>query len=172
MASSAFDATYEKVSKFVTNTQTANSKIAENGNQRKWFNFSESDSPGASPIYSPDYLTPIFDRDRLNKNITNVFTEKSGPQLGDMGICVVNTAQIMVVAGWERDLSSRFKSRVRSLAHRYSERNAEGTDNSPLRSSINRSMTNILKQYTAASNNEPSAGTIALANSNNNSDIA
>jgi hypothetical protein len=139
----SIDQTYDKVTKFVATTMDNNMEAVNGLVQKKWFNFKDPSTANNKPIYAVDYLEDMFDRERLNKNIINIFKEE--PKEGHFGTFVVNTAQINLVASWHRDLTSRFKSRVRSLAHRASEINAEGSDNSPLRSSMTRNMNNILK---------------------------
>ena len=145
---SALDTVFSDVVKHVIKISDKNSEAVNGATQRRWANFKPDGSTDETPIYSKDYLGPIFNRSRLNKTFTDLHT-KAASEAGDLGLSVIAMAQVDILAGWERDLSTRFKSRVRALAHKASEANADGTDYGPLRTTIVRHMKTVLDNSAA-----------------------
>lgn len=131
--STSTDANLNELIKHVVSTMDANAAATGGATQKKWFNFSVNAE--TKPIYDKDYLKTAFNRDRLNKTVTDI-AGKDKQEAGDMGKVKTAMQQLDIMASWHRDSTSRFKSRVRVLAHRASEVSADGTDYGPLRTAM------------------------------------
>jgi len=104
-----------------------------------------SDKPGDDGKtlngFDPEEFVTAFRRTELNKSYIKTAQPASDDQLPSYRDAQVAKVQLDLLAGMERDLRMRYRSRVRMLAHGVARMQSQGLDIGP----INRGIVNFVK---------------------------
>lgn len=123
---SSMDPQFQKVIKSASTLEQRKSAAAQGQDIRPWFNFSDIAQAGKFDFTT---LATIFTRANVNSTyVTDKTTNTSALVSQTQGLKIAGD----VLAGFERDLRMRNRSRIRSFAHTGARSKANGQATGPL----------------------------------------